>query len=476
MTRKNAKTHAEHRDSEIRYRILFEEAGDGIFILENRRIVDLNQKACTLFACNRDQLIGKIPFDLSPTLQPNGKRSDLEADSRITEAYSGSHQFFEWQHRRPNGTLFDAEVSLALVELANAANILAIMRDITIRKQAVEELKRLKDKLQQENIYLQEEINIEHNFGEIIGRSIALRKVLSNVETVAVTDSSVLIMGETGTGKELIARAIHSIGKRKNRPLVKVNCAALPANLIESELFGHEKGAFTGALIRRIGRFELAHGGTIFLDEVAELPQALQSKLLRVLQDGEYERVGGSQTLKVDVRVIAATNRDIEKLIRAGEFREDLFYRLNVFPIFLPPLRDRKEDISVLANHFAVKYSAKCGKKIESIPQKTLEALQNYNWPGNVRELQNIIERGVIVCRGTQLKSGDWLPFRPAQSLEGGFATMEEAERNHIIKALKITNGLVSGEKGAAKILGLNPQTLYSRMKRLSITRKELLA
>lgn len=471
---RNAKIHAEHRDSEIRYRILFEEAGDGIFILKDRKIVDLNQKTCNLFACNSDQLIGKIPFELSPKFQPNGKRSDVEAERHIAAAYAGSHQFFDWQHRRPNGTLFDAEVSLSLVQLADTANILAIMRDVTVRKQALEELKKLKDKLQQENIYLQEEINTEHNFGEIVGRSVALRKVLNNVETVAVTDSSVLIMGETGTGKELIARAIHSIGKRKNRPLVKVNCAALPANLIESELFGHEKGAFTGALTRRVGRFELAHGGTIFLDEIAELPQSLQSKLLRVLQDGEYERVGGSQTLKVDVRVIAATNRDLEKLIRTGEFREDLFYRLNVFPVFLPPLRDRKDDISVLANHFAIKYSAKCGKKIESIPQKTLEALQNYRWPGNIRELENIIERGVIVCKGTQLKFGDWLPFKHTDPFESGLVTMEESERNHIIEALKITNGLVSGEKGAAKILGLNPQTLYSRMKRLGITREQL--
>lgn len=443
--------------------------------MEDRKIVDCNQKVCTLFACNRDQLIGKIPFDLSPELQPNGKRSDLEGDRRVAAAYSGKHQFFEWQHLRPNGTLFDAEVSLALVELANVANILAIMRDITIRKQAVEELKRLKDKLQEENIYLREEINIEHNFGEIIGGSIALKRVLSKVENVAVTDSSVLIMGETGTGKELIARAIHNIGKRKNRPLVKINCAALPANLIESELFGHEKGAFTGALIRRVGRFELAHGGTIFLDEIAELPQALQSKLLRVLQDGEFERVGGTQTIKVDVRVIAATNRDLDKLIKTGEFREDLFYRLNVFPVFLPPLRDRKEDISVLANHFAVKYSAKCGKKIESIPQKTLEALQNYHWPGNIRELENIIERGVIICKGKQLKLGDWLPFKHTDRFENDLVTMEESERSHIIKALRITNGRVSGVKGAAEILGLNPQTLYSRIRRLGITREQVL-
>ena len=465
----------EKLDSEIRYRILFEEAGDGIFILEDRKIIDCNQKTCTLFAGSRDQLIGKVPFALAPEFQPNGKRSDLEGDRRVAAVYSGKHQFFEWRHRRLNGSLFDAEVSLALVDLENRTNILAIMRDITIRKKAVEELKNLKDKLQEENIYLQEEINLEHNFGEIIGDSIEIKKVLNNVETVAVTDSSVMIMGETGAGKELIARAIHNIGNRRNRPLVKVNCAALPANLIESELFGHEKGAFTGALDRRIGRFELAHGGTIFLDEIAELPLVLQSKLLHVLQDGEFERVGGTQTLKVDVRVISATNRNLEKMIRAGEFREDLFYRLNVFPIYLPPLRERKKDILALTNHFVVKYGAKCGKKVKSISQKTLEVLQDYQWPGNIRELENIIERGVIICKGTQLKYGDWLPFKRSDRRENGLETMEESERNHIIKALRMADGRVSGANGAAEILGLNPQTLYSRIKRLGITRDEML-
>jgi transcriptional regulator with GAF, ATPase, and Fis domain len=299
-----------------------------------------------------------------------------------------------------------------------------------------------------------------------------LKKVLSSVEKVAATKSSVLILGETGTGKELIARAIHSISQRKDRPLVKINCAALPANLIESELFGHEKGAYTGAMAKRVGRFELAHGGTIFLDEIGELPLELQSKLLRVLQDGEFERVGGSETFKVDVRIIAATNRDLEKSIGAGTFREDLFYRLNVFPIFLPPLRDRKEDIPILANHFIIKYAPKDGKKIESIPQITMSALQDYGWPGNVRELENVIERGVIISQGSRLKLGDWLPKKTAVRMEFEIATMEEIEKAHILKTLKITDGRVSGEKGAARILGLNPQTLYSRMKRLDITRK----
>jgi len=463
---------AEYRESETRYRVLFEEAGDGIFILENEKIVDCNQKVLTLFGCSREQLIGKTPFDFSPETQPDGKNSKFEAIKRLAAARADKHQYFEWKHRRPNGTLFDSEVSLKRIKLASAIYVQAIMRDITIRKEAVEELERMKNRLQEENIYLQEEIRIEHNFGEIIGRSLALKKVLSSVEKVAATKSSVLIMGETGTGKELIARAIHSISRRKDRPLVKINCAALPANLIESELFGHEKGAFTGAMSRRVGRFELAHGGTIFLDEIGELPLELQSKLLRVLQDGEFERVGGSDTFTVDVRIIAATNRDLEKSVESGMFREDLFYRLNVFPIFLPSLRDRKEDIPILANHFVMKYAPKDGKKIETIPQKTMSALQDYCWPGNVRELENVIERGVIISQGSQLKLGDWLPKKPAVRIELELATMEEVEKAHILKTLKITEGRVSGEKGAARILGLNPQTLYSRMKRLDITRK----
>lgn len=475
LERKTVELHQkllEYKESETRYRILFEEAGDGIFILENEKIVDCNQKALTLFGCHRDQLIGKTPFDFSPETQPSGKNSKLEAIKRVAGARAGKHQSFEWKHLRFNGTPFDSEVSLTCIKLARATYVQAIMRDITKRKEAVKELEQMKNRLQEENIYLQEEIRIEHNFGEIIGRSHALKKVLSSVEKVAAAKSSVLIMGETGTGKELIARAIHSISRRKDRPLVKINCAALPANLIESELFGHEKGAFTGAMTRRAGRFELAHGGTIFLDEIGELPLELQSKLLRVLQDGEFERVGGAETFTVDVRIIAATNRDLEKSIGNGMFREDLFYRLNVFPISLPPLRDRKEDIPILATHFVMKYAPKDGKKIEIIPQKMMKALQDYCWPGNVRELENVIERGVILSQGSRLKLGDWLPKKAAVQMEMELATMEEVEKAHIIKTLKVTDGRVSGDKGAARILGLNPQTLYSRMKRLDITRK----
>jgi len=338
--------------------------------------------------------------------------------------------------------------------------------------QAYEEIAQLKARLEQENIYLQEEIKTQHNFEEIIGRSQAIKKVLQAVETVAPTDAGVLILGETGTGKELIARAIHNLSRRKESVLVKVNCAALPAGLIESELFGHEKGAFTGALARKSGRFETANGGTIFLDEIGDLPLDLQAKLLRVLQEGEFERVGSSQTLKVEVRVIAATNRDLAKAVQENQFRSDLFYRLNVFPIRLPPLQERKEDIPLLVRHLVLKYNTKLGKKIEVIPPKIMEALQAYSWPGNIRELENIIERAVIISQGSRLDPGEWLPKPSATLRTSRIPTLEEFEREHIISVLETAGWRVSGEKGAAKLLGMKPTTLEARMKKLGIERK----
>ena len=337
---------------------------------------------------------------------------------------------------------------------------------------ALNEVESLKSRLQAENIYLQEEIKVYHNFEEIISHNKRLMKVLRDVEQVASTEATVLILGETGTGKELLARAIHSLSLRSDRPLVTVNCAALPANLVESELFGHEKGAFTGALSRKIGRFELADGGTVFLDEVGELPLELQAKLLRVLQQGEFERLGSTHTVKVNVRLIAASNRDLEKAVAEGHFREDLFYRLNVFPINIPPLRERKNDIPLLVQHFVSKYGTKAGKKIDKISQSVMDTLQAYHWPGNVRELENIIERAVIISRENQLELGDWLPKVVASPNKTTISPLEENEREHIIKALEITGWRVSGEKGAAKILRINPKTLQSRMRKLSIHRQ----
>lgn len=336
---------------------------------------------------------------------------------------------------------------------------------------AHEEVRRLRDRLAVEKVYLQEEIKTDHNFEEIIGTSTAIKKVLQSIEQVAATDAAVLVTGETGTGKELIARAIHYLSKRKDGVLVKVNCAAIPAGLIESELFGHEKGAFTGALARKLGRFELADKATLFLDEVGEIPLELQTKLLRVLQEGEFERLGSTKTLKVSVRVIAATNRDLEQEVREGRFRSDLYYRLKVFPINLPALRDRKQDIPLLATYFVKKYGLAMGKKIDSVPAPAMESLKNYPWPGNIRELEHVIERAVILSPGAQLELGDWLPKSMPGQPAGRVKSLEDVEREHILAVLEHADWRVSGEKGAARLLGLNPTTLEARMKKLGITR-----
>lgn len=351
------------------------------------------------------------------------------------------------------------------------SHLVGTVYDISEMKRLLLQVEELKNQLEKENYYLRQEIKLEHNFEEIITTSARFKKVLQRVEQVADANATVLILGESGTGKELLARAIHNLSKRKERPLIKVNCAALPAQLIESELFGHEKGAFTGAIAKKIGKFELAHQGTIFLDEIGELPLDLQAKLLRVLQDGEFERLGGNITIRADIRVIAATNRNLDESIRNGTFREDLFYRLNVFPIYSIPLRERKEDIPPLIEHFVKKYAAELQKDIEKIPQKVMQALQTYNWPGNIRELSNIIERAIIVSSGNSLEFGEWVPHNTAQAVSRSKLTLQQLEKNYIIEVLEITNWRVSGDRGAAKILGLNSKTLDSKMRKLKITR-----
>jgi len=363
-----------------------------------------------------------------------------------------------------------------LDERGNVSHVIGHGQEITALKKteeklrkALEEVEDLKNRLQAENIYLQAEIKVVHNFEEIITGSKVFKNVLRKVEQVAATNATVLILGETGTGKELLARAVHNLSDRKERPLVKVNCAALPANLIESELFGHERGAFTGALSRKMGRFELADGGTIFLDEIGDLQLELQAKLLRVLQEGEFEHLGSSTTIKVDVRIIAATNRDLKKALESGDFREDLYYRLNVFPIISPPLRQRKEDVPLLVKHFSEKVGAKVGKKIGSINPKAMDALLAYDWPGNVRELENIIERAVILSKGKTLQLGDWIPAKTKTSNSKEMLSLGENERRYILEVLELTGGRVSGEKGAAKILGVNASTLDSRMRKLGL-------
>jgi formate hydrogenlyase transcriptional activator len=386
-----------------------------------------------------------------------------------------------------------AAVSPSLLEQIAAAVAVAVDHCI-----AYEELQSLRDRLARENVYLQEEIRREHPFEELVGSSPALLAILRQVEQVAPTDTSVLILGETGTGKELIARAIHNRSTRRDRPLVKVNCAAISAGLVESELFGHVKGAFTGALERRVGRFELADRGTIFLDEIGELPLETQVKLLRVLQEQEFEPVGSNRSVRVNVRVIAATNRDLAEAIRAGRFRTDLFYRLNVFPIEIPPLRSRRSDIPQLVTYFLSGFSKKFGKRIGSVSLQTMARLTSYGWPGNVRELQNIVERAAVLCEGSVLElDQDLVPVSeaarvapevsdpvdpreapavagaaavaPRESTPAELPTLEEAERRHIVAALERTGGVIHGAHGAARILDLHPNTLRSRMERLGI-------
>ena len=358
-----------------------------------------------------------------------------------------------------------------------------LTQEIEERKKAEESLRgtyvqieQLKDRLQAENIYLQHEVDRQFNFGEIIGQSSILSHVFMKIEQVAPMNATVLLLGETGTGKGVIARAIHSSSSRKSRPLITVDCTTLPATLVESELFGRERGAFTGSDAKQIGRFELADGGTIFLDEIGEMPLELQSKLLRVIQNGEFERLGSPRTIKTDVRIIAATNRNLGEEVRNGKFREDLFYRLNVFPITLPPLRQRKEDIPLLVNHFVAKFNIKIGKKIETVSKDTLTALQEYHWPGNVRELESVIERAVIVSQGTSLQVLDRFDtFRkPEEPIGQDVKALVKLEQDLILQALQKTGWRIEGQKGAAVLLGLNPSTLRFRMRKYSIIREEI--
>jgi PAS domain S-box-containing protein len=386
-------------------------------------------------------------------------------------------------HNQPMA-LSQKSIDLVKIFAARAAAELIRQQAESGLHAALEQVRALQKKLEAENVYLQEEITKEHNFEEIVGNSKAIVEALDRVATVAPTDSTVLILGETGCGKELIARAIHSHGSRKNRPLVKVNCGAIPTGLVESELFGHMKGAFTGALERRTGRFELADAGTLFLDEVSELPLETQVKLLRVLQEREFEPLGSSRTLRVNVRIIAASNRDLEKAVQEGRFRADLYYRLNVLPITVPPLRERRSDIPLLTAFFVERFARQFGKQITGVAQDTMELLSRYDWPGNIRELQNVTERAVVLSKGPVLRLGsDLLPARNAapaeqvvslsdqQSAGNAHSTLEQVEKRYILNILEQTSWVIEGDRGAAKILDLHPNTLRSRMKKLGIDR-----
>jgi PAS domain S-box-containing protein len=457
--------------SERRYRALFEKANDAIFLeSEDDEIIAVNERACELLGYSRAELLLL-------------KVSDLQAPElrgRVGTVIKGElarHQDIRFEgvdvHR--DGHRIPVEITNAMIEENGKRLVLSIVRDVSERKQAEEalrqalqEVRRLSNQLQAENVYLRQEAKLLHDHGHIIGQSPAVRRVLALVEQVAGTDSTVLLLGETGTGKELLATALHNLSPRKGRAMVKVNCAALPATLVESELFGREKGAYTGALSKQVGRFELAHESTIFLDEVGDLPSDVQVKLLRVLQEGTLEHLGSPKSIRVNVRVIAASNRDLAKAVGEGRFREDLFYRLNVFPITVPPLRERREDIPLLVWAFVEEFARTLGKNVRGIAKESMEALRSYPWPGNIRELRNIIERAMITNNGPTLQVA--LPGI-AETVPAKNMALEEVEREHILHVLQLTRWRVRGKKGAAAILGLKPTTLESRMAKLGLQR-----
>jgi len=366
---------------------------------------------------------------------------------------------------------FDVTIEPRLDTAGNVIGITGASMDIARLRELTDRLQETKDKLAQENCYLQEEIQSEVGFEDIIGKNALFKNVLDEARVVAPVDSTVLLLGETGTGKEVVARKIHQLSTRRDEAFIKLNCAAVPTGLLESELFGHEKGAFTGAVSRKLGRIEVADKGTLFLDEVGELPLELQPKLLRVLQDHEFERLGGTQTLRADVRIVAATNRDLAKDVLENKFRRDLFYRLNVFPIRLPALRERRSDIPLLAHHFLRKYAPRANKRIETISKETMQALTRWDWPGNIRELENLIERLVILSKGPVLT----LPQGELSGVQEDVVdeTLSGTEREHIIRTLRETNGVLAGPNGAASRLGLKRQTLHSMLKRFNIDPQE---
>jgi len=420
---------------------------------------------------------------MKPTLELALSRIHPEDVRLVQDAMQGASRLgkdVDLEHRllMPDGSVRRVHVlGRVLDHQSGNLDFVGSVMDVTAMKNAFDEIQLLRDQLYKENLALREEIDVSRMFEEIVGSSPALQAVLSQVAKVAPTESTVLITGETGTGKELIARAIHKRSQRSSRAFVSVNCAAIPRDLIASELFGHEKGAFTGAAQRRLGRFELAEGGTIFLDEVGELPADMQIALLRVLQEREFQRVGGNETLQAEVRVVAATNRDLQAAIADGGFRSDLFYRLNVFPIEVPPLRERKEDIPLLVEYFVDRYATRDGKKITGIDRRSLELLQSYTWPGNIRELQNVIERSVIICDSANLSVDEtWLALRPLPSdsaIQPLAEKLASQEKEMIEAALAESQGRVSGPRGAAAKLGIPQSTLDSKIKSLKINKQQ---
>ncbi len=457
------------RRSQERYRDLFDEAPIA-YVHEDlgSRFISANRAAMRILGITPEQVPGMVGMSFVPDT-PDAQRRVKEAFASVGRGTDTSGVVLELR-RKDNGK--PIWIQWWSRPNPDEQSTRTMFIDITERVLMEQEQGRLRA----QNRYLREEIQALHNFEEIVGRSEVLQSVLTNLRKVAPTDASVLIRGETGTGKELIARAIHAASRRSEKPLIKINCAALPSGLVESELFGHEKGAFTGAIAKRIGRFELANGGTIFLDEIGEMPLEVQSKLLRVLQEREFERVGGSSPIKVDVRVIAATNRDLAQAIAEKTFREDLFYRLNVFPLITPSLRDRPGDIPLLVRFLVDKFATRIGKRVRELSEKSTQLLQAYRWPGNIRELENVIERAVILADGPVIEiDPDMLPGSMAPAIDPvyppGDASLEAVERQHILRVLEDTKWVIEGPNGAAKILDLHSSTLRYRMKVLGITR-----
>ena len=452
--------------SEAHFRMLVEQASDGIFLSDGQgRYLDVNSAGARMLGYTREEILQLGITDVvvaEEISQVAPEIARLEHEEIVSR---------EWRFRRKDGSSFSGEVRGRKLP---DGRLQAILRDVSERKRsegalrtALEELQAAKEKLAEERLYLEEEIDEEMGFGEIVGQSPALKAVLSEVQRVAGSDATVLVEGETGTGKELVARAIHRLSGRRGSSFIKLNCAAIPSGLLESELFGHEKGAFTGAIERKIGRLELADGGTLFLDEIGEVPMAVQPKLLRVLQDQEFERLGSTRTLRVNFRLVVATNRDLQDWVKQGEFRSDLYYRLKVFPITVPPLRERRTDIPLLVEHFVRLYAARMKKEIYSIPRRTMEVLEGWDWPGNIRELENFVERSVILSEGTVLRAPlqELAPPRFGESSR----SLEEAQKDHILRVLKECGGQIGGPNGAAARLGLKRTTLQSKLKQLGI-------
>ena len=457
------------RLSEQRFRTLFESSPDAIIATnQDGQITEANSQVARYFGYSRAELLGQPIEILVPERFRNAHadhRKEYNEQPRTRPMGVG----LSLHGRHKDGSEFPVDIMISTVESADGRIILSVIRDLSEKRRAQEDL----DRTEREKRYLEEELYTEHRFEDIIGESTVLRKVLKEVETVAATDVTVLILGETGTGKDLVARAIHRLSPRRGRTLVKLNCAAIPTGLLESELFGHERGAFTGAISQKIGRLELAHQGTLFLDEIGDLPPELQPKILRALQEKEFERLGGNRTIPVDVRLIAATNRNLEKMVADREFRSDLYYRLRVFPITIPALRERREDIPLLVRYFVTKHARRLDKQIESIPPDVMKALTRWDWPGNIRELKNVIERAVILTKGPTLRIPLAELKAPPETPSKHDATLESTEREHVLSILRETKGVIAGPLGAAARLGLKRTTLNSKLKKLGIERSD---